>query len=318
MCIVIALCISLSSAAFAGVIGDYTITSEAAIIIDFDTGLVIYEHNADELRVPASMVKMIAVHVVFDAIRDGHITLDTLVEVSESTSEFSFNRAFSNVPLHLDSSYSIRELLDVVIVRSASAATIALGEALFGSEEALIRRMNQKALEHGIPAEFHDSWGGSPENRISARGMAEMTRLLIVEHPEVLDFTSQVYVVFEEIEYVNTNALLVDYEGVDGFKTGFTNPAGWCFSGTATLNGRRIITITMGSVRGYRFPDTVTLLDYGFDNYGAAFANYFRNTIRPIDFDIPVKNALMPISMFDIEMAQHFDIREIAIFLNEN
>jgi len=318
LCIVVVLCISLSSIAIAGVVGDYTITSEAAIIIDFDTGLVIYEHNADELRVPASMVKMIAVHVVFDEIRAGNITLDTLVEVTESTSEFSFSRAFSNVPLHLDSTYSIRELLDVVIVRSASAATIALGEALFGSEDALIRRMNQKASEHGIPAEFHDSWGGSPDNRISARGMAEMTRLLIMEHPEVLDFTSQVYVVFEEIEYNNTNALLVEYEGIDGFKTGFTNPAGWCFSGTAIINGRRIITITMGSIHGYRFPDTVTLLDYGFANYGITFANYFRDAVNPTDSDISVKNALMPISKFEIDLAQYFDILEIAIFLNDN
>jgi len=316
--IIVALSVTFTTIALAREVGDYTITSEAAIIMDFDTGLVIYEFNADELRVPASMVKMVAVHVVFDAIRDGLITFDTVVEISESTSEFSFNRGFSNVPLHLDSTYTIRELLDVVIVRSASAATIALGEALFGSEEGLIDYMNQKAVELGIEAEFHDSWGGSPDNRISARGMAEMTRALIMEFPEVLEFTSQTSVIFEEIEYNNTNPLLIDYYGLDGFKTGFTNPAGWCFSGTAERDSRRIITITMGSERGYRFPDTIILLDYGFYNYGLAFANHFRNEISSVNSAQNARTALMPIQLFDTEMAQKLDIRDIAIFLNEN
>jgi len=316
--IIIALSLTLTSTVLAEVVGDYTITSEAAIIIDFDTGIVIYEYNADEQRVPASMVKMVAVHVVFDAIRDGIITLDTVVVVNEETSEFSFNRGFSNVPLHPDSTYTIRELLDVVIVRSASAATIALGEAAFGSEEALIARMNQKTTDLGIEADFHDSWGGSPDNRISARGMADMTRALIMEYPEVLEFTSQTSVIFEEIEYTNTNPLLTTYYGLDGFKTGFTNPAGWCFSGTAERNNRRIITITMGSERGYRFPDTEILLDYGFSNYGSAFASYFRNEITAINSKQNARTSLIPIQKFDIEMTQHFDIRELAIFLNEN
>jgi len=300
------------------VIGDDTITSKAAIVMDYETGIVIFEYNADEQRVPASMVKMVAAHVVFDAVRDGIISLDTMVEISESTSEFSLNRRYSNVPLSYESTYSVSSLLDVVIVRSAGAATIALGEAIFGSEEAFVEQMNLKAEELNIPATFHDSWGGSPDNRISARGMAEMTRALITEHPEILYFTSQVNVSFNEIEYTNTNQLLADVYGVDGFKTGFTTPAGWCFSGTAVRYGRRIITITMGSEQGYRFSDSITLLYYGFENFEVGVANHFRRAARPPAHEHVVHTGLVPIQMYNIDTAQYFDILDLAILLNEN
>ena len=310
--------ITLPSVAMARDIGDYTLSSAAAIVIDFDTGIAIYEYNADEQRVPASMLKMVAVHVVLDAISDGIISLDTMVDISESTSEFSLDRVFSNVPLSYEYQYSVRELLDVVIVRSAGAATVALGEAIFGSEEAFVAQMNRKAEELGIQATFHDSWGGSPDNRISARGMAEMTRALIAEHPDVLYFTSQRSITFNDIDLNNTNQLLGNFEGADGFKTGFTTPAGWCFSGTAIRNERRVISVTMGSEREYRFTDSIALLNYGFNNYGAGFATYFRTAASPSHFYHPVNNALIPIQMFDVDMARYFGIRELAIILNEN
>jgi len=292
--------------------GGNPITSEAAIVIDFDTGLVIFEHNADEQRVPASMAKMVAVYVVLDAIRDGYVSLDTIIYISDSASDFSYVRAYSNVPMPKESSYTIRRLLDVVIVRSASASTIALGEGIFGSEEALVAKMNEKAQQLGIEAVFYDSWGGSPRNRISARGMAELTRSMIKEYPEVLAVTSKRSVFFDGIFYRSTNPLISDYEGVDGFKTGFTNPAGWCFTGTAIQGGRRIISVTMGSVQGYRFTDSVILLDHGFSNYSSVIAGHFRSSLQSSDI------ALVPIMMFNIEEAKYLDLRDLAIMLNEN
>ena len=303
--------------------GDSEITSKAAIVIDYYTGIVIFEHNADELRVPASMVKMVAVHVVLDAIKDGFVNLNTIVDISNRTRAFSYNRAFSNVPLLLESTYTISELLDVVIVRSASAATIALGEAIFGSEEALIGKMNEKAATLGVIAEFHDSWGGSPFNRVSARGMAEMTRALIKEHPEVLEITSQSYVVFDETEYNNTNWLLSNFEGLDGFKTGFTNPAGWCFTGTAVQGGRRIISVTMGSEPGFRFPDSTILLNYGFSSFNQTMAHHFRNAVNPLYsnplYTNPISpRIIVPIILYNIEEASHFTLRDLALILGNN
>jgi len=292
------------------------ITSQAAIVMDFATGLVIYEFNADELRVPASMTKMIAVYVVLDAVKDGVVSLDTVIYISGEASDFSFNRAFSNVPMPLESSYTVRQLLDVVIVRSASAATIALGEGIFGSEEALVTQMNIKSQQLGIDASFHDSWGGSPDNRISARGMAEITRALINDYPEVLNFSSQKSVLFDEIEYRSTNLLLDDYEGIDGLKTGFTNPAGWCFTGTAMMEERRIISVTMGSVQGYRFPDSIILLEYGFANYNITIASHFRGSLHSLDIFQNIRSPLVPISMYNIEEAHALGLRDLAIILN--
>jgi len=293
-------------------VGENPITSKAAIVIDSLTGTVIYEFNADELRVPASMTKMVAAYVVFDAIKEGVVNLDTLIETTASTARFSRVRAFSNVPMPFRSQYSIRDLLYVVIARSASAATIALGDGIFGSERALVAQMNIKVEELGIEASFSDSWGGSRDNRMSARGMAEMTRSFIDNHPEILYFTSQASVTFDEIEYRNTNPLLTSFDGADGFKTGFTNPAGWCFTGTAIQNNRRLITVTMGSAFGHRFPDTIALLDYGFDNYSTVIANIIRNSLSPQ----PNNSALVPITMYSTEIARLFDILDLAIILN--
>ena len=298
-------------------LGEHPITSEAAIVIDFATGLVIFELNKDEQRVPASMTKMIAVYVVFDAIRDGLVDFDTMLAITEEASLFSYVRAFSNVELPPESAYTLRELLDVVIVRSASAATIALGEGIFGSEAALVEKMNEKVNELGIEAVFYDSWGGSRDNRISAHGMAELTRAFINEYPEILEITSQESVFFDEVEYRSTNPLLIDYEGVDGFKTGFTRPAGWCFAGTAEQEGRRLITVTMGSVQGYRFPDTIILLDYGFAYYNITIASHFRGAAHSIDMFLNLTAPLIPIKKFNIYESQYLDIRDLAIILNE-
>ena len=293
------------------------LTSAAAIIIDFDTGLVVYEFNSNEMRVPASMVKMVAVYVIMDEIKSGTVNMDTVINITERTAAFSFNRAFSNVPLLTDKAYTVKDLLEVVIVRSASAATIALGDGIFGSEEKLVTKMNEKAIELGIPAFFKDSWGGSPDNRISARGMADLTRALLKEHPEVLFFTSMIEVVFDEIPYRSTNLLLFEYNGVDGLKTGFTNPAGWCFTGTANLGNRRIITVTMGSELGYRFSDSAVLLDHGFANINKVIADKFRSTLQPEDIFEITGSVLIPITMLNIYESQYLTMRDIALILNE-
>ena len=310
--------VTILSAAAETPVGEDVVTSEAAIVVDFDTGLIIYEYNTEEQRVPASMTKMVAVYVVLDAVRDGIVTLDTIIQISDSASDFSYDRGYTNVPLPRDSFYTVRELLDVIVVRSAGAATIALGEGVFGSEEATVARMNEKMMQLGIVASFSDCWGGSPDNRISAYGMAEMTRALINDHPEVLNITSQSSVTFDEISYGTTNMLIDDYDGVDGLKTGFTNPAGWCFTGTALQDGRRIISVTMGSVQGYRFSDSVVLLDHGFANYSLSIANHFRNYLQESGPPESTLKPLIPIRMYDIDDARHFDILDLAIMLNES
>jgi len=304
--------------ALATQVADETITSAAAIVMDFDTGLIIFDYNAREQRVPASMTKMVTAYIVLDAIESGIVSFDTLVPTNEDNAAFSVQRGFSNIAMPVGSEFTIRELMEAAVVRSASAATVQMGEAVFGSDEETIAAMNDKLTELGIEGYFADSWGLSPDNRLSAHGMAEITRSLIKSHPVILEITAMEYIEFNGEEYRNTNFMLGNYENVDGFKTGFTTPAGWCFAGTAVYNGRRLITVTMGSEHGERFVDTRILLDYGINNVGAVIAEHIMGEIFAQNSSIRPGSPLMPISHFNIEFAEHFTIRELAIILNDN
>ena len=326
----------LPLAAGAVQVGTRTISSQAAVVIDYETGLVIFEHNANTQRVPASLAKMVAVHVVYDAIRDGKVTLNTRVQYSNNVSDFSYNRIYSNVPMPRGSSYTVRELLDAIIVRSACAATIALGAAVFGSEAATVALMNAKAKQLGVSATFIDCWGGSPDNKISALGIAEMTRALIMEYPEVLAITAKRSIRFDGVTYNATNPLLGEYTGLDGFKTGFTTPAGYCFIGTAKRTERRMIAVTLGSTQALRFTDIRILLDYGFANVDRVIAENQepeepkepdepeipvipedpRDKVAPSNSNVVVDGVLVPVSAYNVGGSHYFKLRDLAMLLN--
>ena len=274
--IIIALMMMVPVQALAVDVGGQEISSSGACIIDFETGVILFGYKADTARVPASMTKLIAVFVVYDAISAGEISPSTVTQISKGVSELSYNWEYSNVPLPEEMSVSVRELLDVVITWSACAATVALGEALCGSEEAFVRRMNEKVANLGIDARFYDCYGVSANNYISPAGMAKLARALIMDHPEILDITSRKSVTFRDEEYKNTNQLLGEYSGIDGLKTGYTDAAGYCFTGTAQKDGRRIIAVTMGSTITARFPDARILLDYGFAAVDSIVTESFR------------------------------------------
>jgi len=240
------------------------ISSQSAAVIDFETETLLYGFNERDMRVPASMLKVMTALVIYDAIKAGEIRLDTVTKISKGVSVFSYDREFSNIRLAEGASVTIQQLLEFIIICSACAATVALAEALSGSEAAFITRMQQKALALNIRSTFRDCWGGSPDNQLSAMGMALITSSLIREHPEVLDIAKKSSVSYNGTTYSNTNRLLGEYSGLDGLKTGFTTPAGYCFIATAQRDGRRIIAVTMGSTQIDRFNDAKILLDYGF------------------------------------------------------
>lgn len=263
--IVVILSAFLPGRAGAAFAGDREIASKGACVLDFETGTLLYGHEENTKRVPASMTKLLTVFVVYDAIRAGEIGLGSEVRISEEVSDFSYDWRYSNVPLPKDALIKVDVLLDVVLVASACAATVALGEALCGDEEGFIKRMNEKVAKLGIDAVFYDTNGISPDNRISPYGMAVLSLNLLKEHPEVLDKTKKKTITYRSREYKNTNPLLGEYSGMDGLKTGYTDPAGYCFTGTAERGGRRLITVTMGSSTVQkRSEDHRILLDYGF------------------------------------------------------
>jgi len=299
-------------------VGDSDISSRGAIVMDFETGIVLFGHNQDTLMVPASMIKMVTAYVIYDAIKADEISMGTVTRITRKTSEFSHNRTYSNVPLLEGARVTIRELMEMVIIRSACAATVALAEALCGNEEAFVKRMNEKATSLGIQARFFDSWGGSPDNRISPYGMAEISRALIRDFPEVLNITKKASLTYNDVRYNNSNLLLGEYRGLDGFKTGYTDPAGYCFIGTAQRGTRRMVTVVMGASMQARYPDTRVLLDYGFAVAEAMTAEQPSQThgAVPSNANLILDGETMPLSAYVINDYHYFKLREIAFLLN--
>jgi len=272
-----------TQAALATSVGGQNITSKGAIIIDFDSGLEIFEHNADNHMNPASMTKMMTVYLVYEAIAAGTFDFDTRVPISSSAAEFSRNTNETNVPLTTTGNYTVSQLLDAVIVVSAGGATYALAEFVGGSRAAFMELMNDKASQWGIDAHYTSVSGGPRETYVTPRAMATLTRKSIQDYPEILEKTAIQSLRFSGWDYPSTNKLLGVYDGIDGFKTGTNNLAGECFASTAKRGDTRLITVTMGSSYDKRFSDTRAMLDYGF----AFMEEYLQNNTPPPPTDTP-------------------------------
>ena len=303
---------------WAALVGNTEISSKGAVVLDFDTGLQLYGHNEKTQRVPASTLKLLAAYVVYDAVKAGEISFDTKAVISKKVSEASRDREYSNVPLTEGSSYKISQLMEVVLVCSACAATVAMAEALCGNEKDFITRMKAKATSLGVDTRLYDCWGASPNNKISPLGMALLVKGFISEHPEVLKTTSKKTVTFNGVEYKNSNFLLGQYTGIDGFKTGFTTPAGYCFIATAKKGERRIISVTMGSTsRESSFNDSKALLNYGFSVADKMVAEYYsHNYANPSSANLILDGETMPLSAYLINDSHYFKLRDIAYLLS--
>ncbi len=280
-----------SGVAAADLNGTY-ISSAGACVMDYETGEVLYEYNGNIARVPASMTKIMNMYCVYEALENGEITLDTVVPISENVYNKSRNSVYQSVlPLYYNTTYTVDEMIDVIVTFSASGAAVAMAELVGGSEAAFVERMNNKAEEMGIDAYYYDSCGIA-ENKISPIGMATLARNIIKDYPDILERSAQKSVSFHGNRYNTTNHLLDTYyyEGADGLKTGTTTAAGYCFCGTAVRNGRRMISVTMSSSStGQRFIDTARLLDYGFsvmaDKYNSIYYTDMRTFIN--GYEVP-------------------------------
>ena len=254
------------------------LTSKSAIIMDFDTGNTLYEFDADTQRACASIAKMMSVYVVLDAIKAGEISLDTIVPISENVYNLSRNENYKMmVNLEYDEEYTVDEMLDMIVIFSSAACVTAVAELLCGTEKEFVVRMNEKAKEIGIGSVFYNGTGvclnpeTDKENMMSPREIAVMTKAMIEDYPEVLERTKCASVEFHSNTYYNLNKLFTDfyYEGADGFKNGMTEASGYCMCGTASLDGKRVITVTLPSNSNEaRFTDSIKMFDYGFSKLG--------------------------------------------------
>lgn len=278
--------------------GSLNLNVAGAILIDADTGQILYEQNADQPLGIASMTKMMTEYLLFEAIEEGTITWDQTYNVTDYTYKISQDRALSNVPLRADGTYTIRELYEAMAIYSANAATIAIAETIAGTEAQFVDLMNKKAKELGLTdytfvnstglnnedlQGMHPVGGPTDENVMPATSVAKLAYHLLKDYPEVLETSSIPSKTFREgtsdaIEMDNWNFMLpgfvYEYPGVDGLKTGTTNFAGHNFTGTAVRNGTRLISVVMkatdakgvGSYKA-RFDATRALFDYGFNQF---------------------------------------------------
>ena len=249
---------------------DMEVNAKSAILIDQNTGAILYKKNENERLPMASMTKIMSLILIMEQIEEGNLSYDTKVEISAEASSMGGSQIF----LQTGDVYKVSELLKSIAMASANDAVVALAEKTYGSKEEFINKMNEKAKKMGLDnTNFVNVHGLDEENHYSsAYDMALMAKELL-KYEEILKYTS----VYEEylqksdgskIWLVNTNKLVRFYPGVDGLKTGYTQKAGYCLTATAKKNNLRLISVVMGedSIEK-RSQDTVKLLNYGFNSY---------------------------------------------------
>jgi D-alanyl-D-alanine carboxypeptidase (penicillin-binding protein 5/6) len=242
-----------------------------AILMDARTGLVFYEKGADELVAPASTSKLMTALMVFDALKDGRITLDTEFLISEDAwRRGGAPSGGSTMYATLNSRVKLSDLIQGVIVQSANDACIAIAEGMAGSEPAFSDRMTRRAREIGLTqATFRNATGlPDPEHRMTARELAILAQYIIKTYPEYYHYYSQPEFTWNKISQKNRNPLLTDFPGADGLKTGYTREAGYNLVGSAIRDGRRLILVVAGSASiEERRKEAEKILDWGFRQF---------------------------------------------------
>ena len=270
------------------------VDAEASIIVDFDTGQILQGQDIDEPLGIASMSKMIVEYILFEEVDAGNISWDKEVSISDHAYQISQNYELSNVPLRSDDTYTIKELYEAMAIYSANGATVAIAEAIAGSEPEFVDRMIETVESFGVTdASLVNATGlnneylqdnlypgssESDENMMSARSAAIIANHILTDYPEILEIASTPTKTFREgtvdaVNMVNWNwmlpGMLFEREHVDGLKTGTTDLAGATFAGTAEEEGRRLITVVLnsGDDKTTRFVETDKMMDFGFDEW---------------------------------------------------
>ena len=242
----------------------------AAILMEPETGRVLYEKAPDERMPIASITKLMTLLLTFEAIRSGKLTLDTPVPVSEH----AYHMGGSQIWLEPGEQFTLDEMLKAICVSSANDAAVAVAELVGGSETAFVQQMNARAAELGMEhTTFRNACGLDTEGHLStARDVAIMSRTILNTCPEVLHYTGIWTDTLRggQTQLVNTNKLLRRYNGITGLKTGTTGGAGVCISASATRDGLTLIAVILGAPSSAeRFQAATALLDYGFAAYAA-------------------------------------------------
>ena len=244
--------------------------AKSAYVLDFDTGTVVYAKNENEKLPIASMTKIMTASIILDDVKAGKLNLSDEITVSEKAAGMGGSQVF----LDANSTHTIKNLLKAVVIASANDAAVALSEAASGSEEAFVKRMNDKAEKLGLSnTNFVNATGLPALNAYSsAKDVSYMLKNLL-SHDEYFEFSKiwledYVHPDGRKTTMTNTNKLVKFYQGCDGGKTGYTTEALFCLSATAKRGDTRIIATVIGEQNGkQRFKDVSDLFNYSFKAY---------------------------------------------------
>lgn len=242
--------------------------SGAAVLIEQNSGKVLYDKNMHEQLRPASVTKVMTILLIMEAIDSGKISYDTQIPCSENASSMGG----SQIWLDTTETLSVNDMLKAICVVSANDCTVAMAEYLEGSQEAFVQKMNEKAKELGMNDTcFKNCHGIDEDGHItSAYDIALMSKELLTKHPDITKYTT---IYMDSLrngksELVNTNKLIRTYNGITGLKTGSTSLALYNLSASATRNDLSLIAVIMKApTTKLRFAESQKLLDYGFSNY---------------------------------------------------
>ncbi len=216
----------------------------SAMAIDIYTGRILYSKNANEPRYPASLTKVMTLYLLFDALRDGKIAMNTKLRVSAHAAEQS--------PTKLDLSegdtISVADAMGAIVTKSANDMAVTVAEALAGSEDEFARRMTQKARTLGMLNTTFRNASGLPnsDQKTTAQDLIILGKSILADHPERCKVFATKYFQYDGEVFRNHNTMLFSYEGMEGMKTGFTSAAGFNLIATARRNDKRLLAVVLG------------------------------------------------------------------------
>ena len=272
ICCVLCICIIPLSGITQGEFAkaDEAYTAKSIILVDYNSGEVLKEDNADEKLPIASMVKMMTLLLTFEEMDKGNLTLDTKITTTENASGMGGSQVFIDPYV----TYTAEQMIKSVIMASANDASVALAEHISGSEDTFVKKMNERAKALGMTNTLYANCTGlpEPEQYSSARDvsilMKDLLRHEIYFNYSTIWMDELVHPSGRKTELVNTNKLTRYYKGCDAGKTGSTSEAGYCLCASAKRDDMRLISVVIGSKTGQdRFNESASLFNYGFANF---------------------------------------------------
>ncbi|MBI3700445.1 MAG: D-alanyl-D-alanine carboxypeptidase [Afipia sp.] len=249
----------------------YDIDAPTAILIEANSGSILFEKNADELRAPSSMLKLMTAEVIFNALSEGKIKLDDEYKISANAwRKGGAPSGGSTMFAEINSKVKVDDLLHGALIQSGNDACIALAEGSAGNERDFIEVMKDRARELGLTKSTFGNPTGLPDpaNKMTVRELAQLARHIILTYPEFYKLFNEREFTWNKIRQQNRNPLLTMLEGADGLKTGYTKDGGYGLVGSAVQNGIRLIVVVNGlEDSDDRALEAKKLLEWGFRNF---------------------------------------------------